>query len=351
MALIIVCLKVLKWKEEGSPEANNPVEVTVTPTPTVEITIEPTEIPAETSTIDYPASSIFYEYDDQVWQVNPKSGVKNKITNGIRASISPDKTKIAYTYKGDNKYFKQSEANLTGIHIFDISTGKDKLLKHYDKDYPVWEAVWSPDGKYLVVDTGTSVVRGKTVIDSNTGKQIISFSTYNYAWINDNEIVFSDIQDVTEPRPYEGGQGIGIAIINLNGQKRVLKTATDKKDYRFIRLVDDKIYFVLITVKSSEGWTNGANQTMSYFTMDKFGNNLIQVEKIESLEDKITKLLPSSYNEYKYLRYANLLTNTDWVIFVLNKKGETPLEDEIFIMNINKPESIKKIGDGTWPSW
>jgi len=315
---------------------------------------ELTETPVETATIDYPDSPIFYDYDDQVWQFNPKSEVKNKIANGIRAVISPDKTKIAYTYQGWNKYFKPSEVNLTGIHIFDIATGKDKLLKHYDKNYPVWQTSWSPDGKYLVVDTGTSSVRGKTVIDSNTGKEILSFTTYgdSYAWINDNEIVFSDLQDITEPRPYGGGEGTGIAIINLNGQKRVLKTATDKKDYSFIQLVDDKIYFSLTTVESSEGWIDETNQTISYWTMDKFGNNLIQVEKIESLEEKIKKLLPSPYNEYKSLWHATSLTNNkDWTVFVLNKTGKTQLEDEIFIMDINNPESIKKIGNGTWPSW
>lgn len=315
---------------------------------------EPTATPAETATIDYPDSLIFYDYDDQVWQYNPKSEIKKQIANGIRATVSPDKTKIAYTYQGWNKYFESSEANLTGIHIFNIATGKNKLLKYYDKDYPVWETSWSPDGKYLVVDTGTSPVRGKTVIDSNTGKEILSLTTYGntYAWINDNEIVFSDLQVITEPRPYGGGEGTGIAIINLNGQKRVLKTATDKKDYNFIQLIDDKIYFSLRTVESSEGWLDETNQTISYWTMDKFGSNLNQVEKIESLEEKIKKLLPSPYNEYKSLWHATLLSdNKDWTVFVLNKASKTQLEDEIFIMDINNPKSIKKIGNGTWPSW
>jgi len=70
------------------------------------------------------------------------------------------------------------------------------------------------------------------------------------------------------------------------------------------------------------------------------------------LEEKIKKLLPSPYNEYKSLWYATSLSNNkDWVVFVLNKESKTTLEDEIFIININNPESIKKIGNGTWPSW
>lgn len=312
----------------------------------------------EINNIEYPNASVFYESGDQIWQFNQKTGEKKKIANGIRPQISPDKNKISYTYQNINKYFKQSEAPLIGIHIFDIATGEDTVLKKYDLDYPVWETAWSPDGKYLVVDTGTSPIRNKTVISSTTGKEIVSFKTVSqpysesYAWINDQEIVFCDLQDVSESRPYESGQGSGIAIVNLSGQKRILKTATDKKDYRFLRLLDGKIYFSLRTVKSNDNWTDDTKQTVSYWTMDKLGGNLVQVEKTEELENKIKKILPSPYNEYRSLWNVTLLTsNPDWAVFVLNKKGETQLEDEVFMMDIKNPESIKKISDGTYPSW
>jgi len=344
-------LKVEEIKVEEKPE--------ITPPPTIQPESPKTQPePPKIGIIEYPNASIFYGYDGQVWQFNPKSEVKNKIANGSCPKVSPDKTKIAYTYHGWHGWdesLKPSEANLTGIHIFDIATGEDKLLKYYDEHYyPAGAESWSPDGKYLVEDEGTSPVRGKTVIDSNTGKEIISFTTYgkSYAWINDKEIVFTDLQYIAELRPYGEGYGAGIAIINLNSQERVLKTAADKKDYHFIQLLDNKIYFSLTTVESNEGWSDKTKQTVSYWTMDKFGGNLIQVEKIESLEDKIKKLLPSPYSEYKSLWYATPLTdNKNWTVFILNKAGETILESEIFIMDIDNPESIKKIGNGICPGW
>jgi len=79
--------------------------------------------------------------------------------------------------------------------------------------------------KYLVVDTGTSPVRGKTIIDVSNQKEILSFTTLDdaYGWISNNEIVFTDLQKVSEPRPYGGGEGCGIAIINLKGEKKSFK--------------------------------------------------------------------------------------------------------------------------------
>jgi|GEM_PF-1672670 len=73
MALIIVCLKVLKWKEEGSPEANNPVEVTVTPTPTVKPTVTETQTPivnmqqCEAKMLENDDVEVIFTYDPREW--------------------------------------------------------------------------------------------------------------------------------------------------------------------------------------------------------------------------------------------------------------------------------------------
>jgi len=242
---------------------------------------EPNKTPTETITAKDPNLLVFYESDDQIWQFDPKTETKKKIGNGMCPKVSPDKTKVVYTYQNWNKYLKPSEDNLTGIHIFDITTNKNRLLKH---DEDSWCGAWSPDGKYLLIDAGTSPTRFITVIDSTTGETVISFNTSCnfYAWVSDDEIVFNDLQHITEPRPYGEGEGSGLAIINLSNQKRILKTATTKEDYSFIQLLDDgKIYFSLTTVESKEGWFGG-DQSFSYWTMDKFGDNLTQIEKLNT---------------------------------------------------------------------
>ena len=347
---------------EKEPPTTNQITLPSSPTQTELSQGEPEANPQTLSSeefskdrlIEYPDVFIFYEYDDQIWKVNPKSEIKNKIANGISPSISPDKMKLAYVYGGGNKYFRPSEANLTGIHIFDIKTGKDMLLKHYDKDEPFGEVSWSPDGKYLVADFGTDVVRSKVIIDTNTGREILNFATFldSYFWISNDEIVFNEMQEVSEPRPWGGGEGMGIAILNLNGQKKVLRKATDKEEYELLQVLDDKIYFSLRTVNSPEDWEDENKHNITYWTMDKFGGNLTRVKEVESLDEKVKKLLPPPYNEYKFL-YGTipLSSNKDWVVFILNKKGESMSENEIFIMNVNNPSSIKKVADGESPTW
>ncbi len=280
----------------------------------------------------YPDLPIFYEYKGEVWQFNPKSNLKKKIAQGGSPIVSPDKTKIAYIRNA-------------GIYIFNLLTHSEKLLKQYPESYIFGPLGWSPDSKYLVVDTGSSPIRGKTIIDISSQKEISFFITLDdaYGWISDNEIVFTEVQP-----PYDVG-GYGIAIINLKGEKKILKKATSKKDYLFLQIIDDKIYFSLTEVKSDEGWRDETKQAVSYWTMDKFGNNLVEIKRIEPLEEKIKKLLPSNYKGYFVRRAVSLNENKKWAVFVLDRGRIS--EGEIFIMNLNQPNSIKRIGKGISPSW
>lgn len=238
---------------------------------------------------NYPDDYIFYTHDGQIWQFDSKTNTEKKIADSGSAVFSPNKTKVAYIVDTSSDYSKDLNNNLSGVYVFDTTINKGKLIwqKYYNK-YPIIpsEVSWSLDGKYLVADVGTSPIRTKIVIDSENGQEIISFITYSrsYAWLNNNEITFSDIQEISEMRPYGDGRGSGVAVIDLNNQKRVLKTATTKEGYEFIQVLDGgKIYFSLTEVDSNDDWGDRKKQTISYWTMDKFGNNLNQVDKIEDL--------------------------------------------------------------------
>jgi hypothetical protein len=122
-----------------------------------------------------------------------------KIADGSGISISPCKTKLAYTYRPINS----DPANLFrgGVHVFNIHTKKDILLKHYDR-LPVCGATWSPNGNFLVIDIGTEPTRGKIIIDSSTGQEIIGFDTAghsgdNFSWINNDTIVYNVLPELT----------------------------------------------------------------------------------------------------------------------------------------------------------
>ena len=327
------------YQKQSSTSTPSPTNLPSTQLPA------PSEKPVQTPSFtekplsyEYPDVSLFYENKGEIWQFNPRSNLTKKIIQGKCPVISPNKRKIAYIRN-------------SGVYIFDLLVQKEKLLKQYPEDFPVSHLSWSPDNKYLVVDTGTSPVRGKTIIDVSNQKEILSFTTLDdaYGWISNNEIVFTDLQKVSEPRPYGGGEGCGIAIINLKGEKKILKNATDKKDYSFLQIIDGKIYFSLTKVESNEGWGDKSKQTISYWMMDKSGKNLIKTKKVETLKEKIKKSLPSNYKVSFVREAVPLNKNENWVVFVLDQGSGS--ESEIFIMNLKEPESIKKIGKGICPSW
>lgn len=91
---------------------------------------------------------------------------------------------------------------------------------------------------------------------------------------------------------------------------------------------------------------------ISYWTMDQFGNHLTRVNEFKTLNWRIKKLLPSPYNEYKSVWGAKRLTRkSNWVLFAIDKGTGTVLDDEVFVMRLDVPGSIKKIAKGFHASW
>jgi hypothetical protein len=272
-----------------------------------------------------PETSVFYEYNHEIWKCNPRTGEKKKALDGSCPTVSPDKAKVAYTLNGN-------------ICLFDVINNRQRILSEKDYEnttYSCYEIKWSPDGKHLIADSGTYIIRPKTVINSGAGKIVAGFLTYNEdcEWIDNTKIVFTDL---TEYRfhPKIGQVGIpGVAVIDVNGKKDVIKRPNYPIQYNFVQLLPgERICF------SGIG---------GYWTMDKNGKNVRHTAKPESMSEKIKKIIPHSYN-YEWLTYAAQLTKCSrWVIFNLHNKTS----DEIYVINMDYPDSIKKIVDGTHPSW
>ena len=246
--------------------------------PVEEIVPEEEVVPVEKEEVKVPEKNIVYERDGYVWLFNPKTEIEKKISKGVYPTISPDGTKVSYTYLGESKP--------VGIYIFDITINKSRLLRYY-KIPPrgLRGASWSPDAMYLVVDIGTTPTRFKIVINSTTGEKVTSFITTGldgYAWISNNEIVFNSVVNVINniygPRPWGAGEAYGITVINLDGQKRILKSPTLFKDFIFTKWHNNLIYFSETSIKETGDWLDRDAWIVSYWTMDRFGNNLTQIE-------------------------------------------------------------------------
>lgn len=313
-----------------------------------------------------PNVPIFFEHHEHIWQYEPRTETTKKIIEGIHPAISPDRARLSYTI-GKRK-----------IMIYDVRTGESHtLFDGMSSRSSGWLAGclcytdWSPDGKYLLVDAGTGTQRLKMVIDSRTGQELTSFGTLlDGAWIENDKIVYTDVQERADQPRWE--HDLGIAIIDINGNKRILKKGTVEKEYRFFDLLEDgRIEFELLTDNSlsHEIWFRTtlrkwmgkvisldgcAGYDISYWTMDKFGNNVTREYIINSLNWKIKKSLPLPYAQYEDMSVwgaKRLTQKSDWVLFELNKNHGSIDEDEILVMNLKDPGSIKKIANGSSPNW
>ncbi|MGV8121448.1 MAG: hypothetical protein AB2L14_16940 [Candidatus Xenobiia bacterium LiM19] len=298
--------------------------------------------------ISYPVFSLIYEYDFQLWLYESKSQKSNKIAVGTGASLSPCKSKIAYAYNHMMPYHNPSKADLIGIHVIDIKTWRERKLecKRYGFRHssPPCETLWSPDGRYILVDSGTGTEREKTVFYSENGKEKVSFYADDCcAWLNCREIVYTILLEIKDQRRgFEYNFGIG--VIDIDGRKRILKDGAPEKNYRFIEYVDNRKIFY-------EQWSpkSGVDEKTSFWTMDAKGKNLKKADETVTLSGKIRKSLTALYNSSKTLSIRNasyINKGSDWAIFVLNKESISRRADEICIMRLSKPGSIKKIVDG-----
>ncbi len=125
---------------------------------------------------------------------------------------------------------------------------------------------------------------GHVVINAISGKEIFNFQTYenSYCWTNESELVFSELQEVEQPRPYIQRQdGMGITVRDFEKNKsRVLKKATVTEDYQVLKLlVGNRILFKLSKVQSNADWVHDAHS--SYWSMDRFGRN-IKAEEVSA---------------------------------------------------------------------
>lgn len=153
-----------------------------------------------------------------------------------------------------------------------------------------WLDSWSPDDEYLVIDKGTSSVRAKVVFDILTKEKVAYFlalgrfgNNHGIFWLSNKEIIFNEPQ-YTPPnyRPWGGGEGVGISIINITTEeKKVLKEATSLKDYNILELKEVngniQIKFSLTEVLSPDDWGDGSKLVTTYWLMNQKGEIIEQI--------------------------------------------------------------------------
>lgn len=136
-------------------------------------------------------------------------------TNAKSADLSPNNKSVAYVTINTTEEIPSTE-----INIYDISSKKSTIF--LENQPFVVEALWSPDGKYLLLESGTYLIRSFTLAEYSTKKtkQLFRGSEIHdqspYYWIDSENIVFMSSSEVPDAVHKPAGTGLLTEINKVN---------------------------------------------------------------------------------------------------------------------------------------
>lgn len=314
-----------------------------------------TPMPTSTVTIKQPLDPLFepvedsliaFEKEGKIFLLNGLDKQPAEVAKGNQPAFSPDRSKIAYVKAHED----------SNIYIYDVKTGRTNAFSTNE-----WRLVgvsWSPDGEYLVTDSGGADSKIGGIYEYLTGKKVASFTAnYDYrkmAWASDKELVFTELQKVSPYRPYGSGKGSGLSKITLpdGNKQQTLVQATALEDFGLIKTENGRLYFTKNVVKSSDDWSFSDRKETSYWQMNSGGDEKTEIAKPGTLEERTLGELPTEFSGYHFFSNPTPHPNSsDWVIFSIHKEGLVP-DGPICIMDLNNPnDSFLQLATGTHPSW
>ncbi len=287
-------------------------------------------------------STVVFEKEGKIFLLKGLSAQPTEVAKGNGPTLSPDRSKIAYV--------RMDEDN--NIHLYEIDTAKTEVIQTNERR--LRGVSWSLNAKYLITDSGTGPIGGGAVFEYPAGNKIASFGTYGkIEWINNNELVFVEPQEISPPRPYGGGQGSGLAKVKLpNGERQILVQANGLEDFSLLKVKNGIVYFSKRTVKANDDWSYHEKQETTYWQMNSDSSGKKTISKPEILSEKVAGYLPTEFSGYRIFSGPILHPSlSNWVIFDINKEGSI-YNDPICVMDLNNPQgTFKQIATGSYPSW
>jgi dipeptidyl aminopeptidase/acylaminoacyl peptidase len=212
--------------------ADTPPPTTVGPTST------PTPVPTGTLTPTKPpigATGLlaFVGPDDQLWLMQIEGQSQKRITTGGKVSApawSPDGEVVGYIYEKEGQLSRQ-------VVLYELDTQHIRTVAPHVSEQWLYETLrrltWSPNGRYLVLDMGTSLARHLIVIEASTGQLIRELIATGYAWSPDgNRLAFGQPRPLERPISLEDGDSYSLAVLTIGQEEpRLVFEGTSKTLY------------------------------------------------------------------------------------------------------------------------
>ncbi|MDR1978391.1 MAG: hypothetical protein LBQ42_06625 [Synergistaceae bacterium] len=151
----------------------------------------------------------------------------------------------------------------SGVYFFD-DKGKALRFLPYDYAFTIGDIVFSDDGKQMVLDTGTWIVRVFFLYDFESLRQKAEFTGMGQVfWLDGNRFAFTMVEPDAEPRPsatdFDGWTSV-VAFDTLDGRNVTIPVmkATETQNYLLTGVNPDKreLQITESSVKDKKDWVD-----------------------------------------------------------------------------------------------
>lgn len=290
--------------------------------------------------------------EGELYIINPIDKEKILLLNQVGAYASSyDKNFIAYLkFCSSNEDSSKCDRDL---YIYNMKTKNETKIPA--GQYAQREIEWSPDGRYVLVDSGTSSTKSFRVYSIESGKYTNCNFGGDPVWISNTETLARMYDKSLPERPGQISDAVGIKKVNIETCKSdSFLPPTETSDYTAIKIDGNDLILEKKYVDNVSDWVESASGSKVKYTFEKYNIQTQQIspyDEYSNIRDaelsRLKSLVPVGVN-VRYIYTSNKDVATGWELINVYK-GMARFNNEIYLMGPDK--TVVKIGEdvlGTW---
>lgn len=290
--------------------------------------------------------------DNNLYIISPIDKKKELLLEGVSAyASSNDKNYIAYIKKCT--LTEEIRDCNTNIHIYDLKTKQEKYIATIGSNQR--SISWSPDNRYIIVDSGTSASKSYRVYSFETGEVNKCNFSGSLVWVSNVETLSPLYLPNLPKRPYEVSDALGIGKYNIETcQIETLINPTDTDNFSVVKLIDNQLIVRRMYVDKVEDWVDSSKGFAPKIAYLKYDFQTKQMTPYPEYEDN----LKSETNRLKSLvpktaGLINIFTSdknpiTGWELINVHRGGSV-YNNVTYLMGPD--ETVVKISEDAISTW